>query len=664
MPSRPYLGCFTCRLRRKKCDEKHPSCTACLNLCVQCEYKRPMWWGIAEQRKIQKEQIKSRIKQTKMEERRGLHPGENSQVPCGRGSTLVSFAVAERKYDPYDASVSPDFSRAGFPGHFDIFPSHIPAPHLGYVSYAPYEVDVKTERHTFVNDVPMRHDSTVSTFSTFAPPHFDAPLPTFPEDHLFCDEDFVPVAGLGDVDRVGGVDPTPIDPAIAQTTSTIQASVDVSDQDQHLLDHFVCDVSRLVFPVLNLYQHGHTRNQMILRALETNKCYLHCCLSIAAIHLKTTKGLVGEQIDGDIMRHRYEAISRLCEALGQDTKHEEILDAALAMILFQCSVGPSDDYLPDIPWFDHFQAVSNLVTKLDLPSAELNSSNPYTLPPFSMTLTSWIDILGSTMIGKTPQFAHVYRSKHMQGAASGLRELTGCDDRVMYLISEIACLDALKSEGRIDDMTVCSHVSALGQQLEFTEPSDTTLESPYSLTENAIRPDILTKNMTTVFRIAARIYLCSLVPGFDRYQLSSLNLISAMADTLQCIPSGPNGFDRSLVWPLFITGVFSTPCCHFRTVLADRAASLGDHADLGSFGRMYRLLEELWRLNDKPASADLLTRSSGSPEISPSGSPTPKHERHSSLESTTSSDWSQRARRPNIHWRDVMQQNGWHYLLI
>lgn len=71
------LGCFTCRLRRKKCDEKHPSCSACNNLCVTCEYKRPIWWGNPEQRRIQKEHIKNKIKQTKMNERNGSITGKS-----------------------------------------------------------------------------------------------------------------------------------------------------------------------------------------------------------------------------------------------------------------------------------------------------------------------------------------------------------------------------------------------------------------------------------------------------------------------------------------------------------------------------------------------------------------------------------------------------------
>ena len=69
------LGCFTCRLRRKKCDEGHPACRACTNLCVKCEYKRPIWWGNPEQRRLQKERIKNKIKQTKMIEKNGTMQG-------------------------------------------------------------------------------------------------------------------------------------------------------------------------------------------------------------------------------------------------------------------------------------------------------------------------------------------------------------------------------------------------------------------------------------------------------------------------------------------------------------------------------------------------------------------------------------------------------------
>ncbi|RAK88396.1 C6 transcription factor NosA [Aspergillus costaricaensis CBS 115574] len=655
---RSRSGCFTCRLRRKKCDEKHPSCGACVNLCVKCEYKRPIWWGNAEQRRIQKERIKNKIKQTKMHERNGALTDSAARTR--------SMAV------PSPTSPEYEFGRPAFPEQYDIFASHLPTPAMNQPIYAPthpYEIDVKTERHTFVNDVPLRHDSCSSTFSTFAPPQLNAPLPTFPSEDWFHDEYFAQVPALP------GIDPALCEQSIGQTYAMLQSNIPVSDHDRPLLDHFIHNVLRIIFPVLEAHQRGHLRAQAILQALETNKCYLHCCLSVAAIHLKTTEGLVGEQIDHDIMRNRFEAVSQLCLALGEDTNHEEILDATLAMIFFHCSVGPADDYLPDIPWFEHFQAASNLVHRLGLPTAVPACGNPYMLPPFTMTLASWIDILGSTMHGKTPEFAHTYRAKHLSGSSLGLRELMGCDDRVMYLISEITCLDALKRDGRIDEMGVCSHVSALGQQLEFTEPVNQTLESPF-LPNGAFSPEILTKNITAAFRLAARIYLCSLVPGFDRNQPSTVNLVAAVANVLYVIPSGPEGFDRSLVWPILIAGAYSAPDSHFRTVLADRAAALGEHAELGSFGRMYRVLKEVWRVSDEsiepvePVETVEPVESASAPEERRSSSASSSSDAPVKAEGSESPKESlvpwgaKEMKKPFLHWREIMQQNGWDYLLL
>ncbi|PYI15410.1 C6 transcription factor NosA [Aspergillus violaceofuscus CBS 115571] len=642
---RSRSGCFTCRLRRKKCDEKHPSCSACINLCVKCEYKRPVWWGNAEQRRIQKERIKNKIKQTKMNERNGALTD-----PSARNRSMAVPSPTSPEYE---------LSRPAYPEQYDIFASHLPTPAFTQNIYGlphPYEIDVKTERQTFINDVPLRHDSCSSTFSTFAPPQLNAPLPTFPGEDWFQDEYFAQIPTLP------GLDPALCEQTIGQTYAILQSSIPVSDHDRPLLDHFIYNVLRIIFPVLEAHQRGHVRAQAILQALETNKCYLHCCLSVAAIHRKTTEGIVGEQIDHDIMRNRFEAVSQLCLALGEDTNHEEILDATLAMIFFHCSVGPADDYLPDIPWFDHFQAASNLVNRLGLSSPVPPCGNPYMPPPFTMTLASWIDILGSTMHGKTPEFAHTYRSKHLSGSSLGLRELMGCDDRVMYLISEITCLEALKREGRIDDLAVCSHVSALGQQLEFTESPNQSLESPY-LPNGAFSPTVLTNNITAIFRLAARIYLCSLVPGFDRHQPSNANLVAAVANSIQYIPSGPEGFDRSVVWPLLIAGAFSAPNSSFRNVLADRAAALGDHADLGSFGRMYRVLKEVWRVSDEPI--EPLPSQDASPSSSANGSSSPVKREKSESPKESPAHWdAEEVKKPFIHWREVMQQNGWDYLLL
>ena len=215
----------------------------------------------------------------------------------------------------------------------------------------------------------------------------------------------------------------------------------------------------------------------------------------------------GEQMDNDIMRHRYATISELCTALNRDEEHQQILEATLGMIFFQCSVGRIDDSLPDIPWHQHFQAAISLVQKLELPRLVTDLAEQNSPTPFNMTLTAWIDILGATIQGRAPTFAHTYREKHLSSSncSLGLRELMGCEDRVMYLISEIACLEALKRDG-MDDIQLCHHVHSLGDQIGLTEVGETGPKIPFNA-NGILNPKQLSKNITAAFRLAARIYL-------------------------------------------------------------------------------------------------------------------------------------------------------------
>ena len=592
-----------------------------------------MWWSNNEQRKQQKETIKNIIKRTKLSEKSNQIGNTSVDTPPGLSHSLPTSAtysdVTARTRAPsidsqysvgYDFSQPPPLDQCEYHPHV-LSPPYDTNSHFPAFPPTPYEVDIKTERQMYVNDIPTRRDSTVSTFSTYQPPHSHTSLPSFPEDE-WINENIYDTGDMFSAEE--GLDFDFFDFSHGAPQASQQALIQIDDCDRALLDHFIDNVLRLIFPILEVNQHGSARSEVILPALESNKCYLHCCLSIAAIHLKSTQGIQNEQIDSDIVRHRVAIISELCEALQRDTDHMQILEATLGMIFFYCSVGRPDDSLPDIPWHQHFQASYNLIRKLELPHTMVHDSNARAHPSFNMTLASWIDILGATMLGQSPQFADTYREKNQTGSTSGLCELMGCEDNMMYLISEIACLDALKCSNGINDMQLCQLIKSLGESLDTTEIPQNSVVWPYSTT-GAIRPKQLSRNMTSVFRLAARIYLCSLVPHASKYDASMQGLIDRFTTTLHMVPSGPEGFDRSLVWPLLIAGAQSTPTSMFRQALAGRIASLGEHAEFGSFGRMVRLLQEVWRQSE---------------EADRAGS------------------------RQNVHWRDVMQQKGWDFLLI
>ncbi|KAI5466294.1 fungal-specific transcription factor domain-containing protein [Mariannaea sp. PMI_226] len=637
MHRRSRTGCYICRLRRKKCDEGSPNCTACKHLGLQCEYKRPMWWSNADARRSHKEEIKMIIKRKKLSEKSAAHSIKTSVTSSPPGLTH-SLPTSATFSDPLDrtrsASIDSHFSN-GF--NFNSPPSEytpfgaVMHPEMMFGSYSPYEIDVKTERQMFVNDVPTLRESHISTFSTYQPPPPVGTVLSTPFEGEWTEQI---VQERKESLSEETLNMNFFDFSHGPSTDTRQIQIELEENDQQLLDHFIQYVLPTIFPILESNQHGSVSSDLILPALQSNSAYLHCCLSIAAQHLKSYANVTGDEIDQDIMRHRYATIFALCEALKKDENHQQILEATLGLIFFQCIVGRFDDELLDIPWHQHFQAAISLVQKLNLPQIVSSPTECPTQTPFNMTLTSWIDILGATMKGRSPTFAHTYREKHLSqlNPNLGLRELMGCEDRVMYLISEIACLESLKQDG-MDDFTLCQHVSALGEQLTLTEINESGPKMPFNA-NGSLSPKQLSRNMTAAFRLAARIYLCSLVPGFTHNQVSPVNLLDKLTHVLQHIPSGPSGFDRNLVWVYLIGGSVSLPGSTFRAFFEDRLAQLGDLASYGSIGRVASVLHEVWLQNDNLSVAN--TPGSTAPE--------------SAL--------------PNIHWRDVMQMKGWDFLLL
>lgn len=61
---RSNAGCWTCRLRRKKCDERHPECEACRTLEITCHYgdEKPAWMDGGARQKAMADSIKAQVR--------------------------------------------------------------------------------------------------------------------------------------------------------------------------------------------------------------------------------------------------------------------------------------------------------------------------------------------------------------------------------------------------------------------------------------------------------------------------------------------------------------------------------------------------------------------------------------------------------------------------
>ncbi|KAK8049767.1 hypothetical protein PG994_011497 [Apiospora phragmitis] len=343
------------RLRRKKCDEGTPMCTACKHLGLCCEYKRPMWWSNNEARRQHKDDIKMIIKRKKLSEK-ASHATIQTSVssPPGLSHSLPTSATFS---DPLDrtrsASIDSHFSfNFNSPPNISDYGSYTPQIHQHpdlMFSMSPYEIDVKTERQMF-------HVSHAASPGTV--------LPSYPLGGEWTEQIYQERRESLSEENLN---PNFFDFSHGPATNNSQVDIELDEGDQRLLDHFVQFVLPTIFPIIETNQHGSVGSGLILPALQNNKAYLHCCLMVAAQHYKATMNIQSDDIDNDIMRHRQATIMALCAALNQDENHQQILEATLGLIFFQCSVGRYDDGLPDIPWHQHFEAVKSLVTKLDLP---------------------------------------------------------------------------------------------------------------------------------------------------------------------------------------------------------------------------------------------------------------------------------------------------------
>ncbi|KAF3934112.1 hypothetical protein ABW19_dt0209288 [Dactylella cylindrospora] len=625
---RSRTGCFTCRLRRKKCDEGKPVCRACKHLGLSCDYKRPSWWGNVDHRRRQKEVIKLQIKKTKVSEKAAnnamasmsvtAYPSSVSQstLPTpeyyfdgmarpARSHSVDSGYSLEYDYEQQD----PNFEKMqmAHPTQVNFVETYDPT---GY-HYNAYPNILENKSQSFLNTMaPVpRRDSMASFCGT--QPRKDssftgAVLPSMPAE-VYPPSDLPtpplhPAVILPSQNQTPGediVDFNYVDFNSCPESVPINHVVE-DDQDQQLLNHFVLNVLPMIFPILDLSV-PYSQNNFIAPALGSNPAYLHSCLAVAAMHIKATEQNIDTAaVDEDIMRHRKSTVEKLCEAMSLSIDPMQPLEAILSVIALRAFVASVHDSLPDVPWHQHFDAAITMIGQMNLTSQfqELTLTSPSAA--FNVTLAAWIDILGSTMQGQFPTLAHEYCQNFKEGKSAGLKEMMGCDDKVMYLISEITCLEYHKLFENLPDSTLLEHITSLSASITSTE---TEFDPVAAAQTGPMDPNVLSGLITAAYRYAARIYLTTLVPAYENIPFNHnvpavIELVDKLTTVLELIPSGEDGFDRCLSWVYLIGGSVATPGSGFRTLLQTRFETLPQEHRFGSFADMYELVNCVWREAD------------------------------------------------------------------
>jgi len=168
----------------------------------------------------------------------------------------------------------------------------------------------------------------------------------------------------------------------------------------------------------------------------------------------------------------------------------------------------------------------------------------------------------------------------------------GAENNVMLAFAETAALDAWKAWHKSKQ---CLSIAALAKRGEAIMA---ILRQPYGgKSPRAFIGPLPTQTaqelMSAVFRASVKIYLHTVISGFNPAVPEIQEAINDTVTSLSTLPStNDKPYDRSLVLPLFIAGVMTDDVNH-RNFIVSRFANIKDMA-VGNCGEILELIQAVW----------------------------------------------------------------------
>lgn len=165
--ARSTKGCWTCRLRKKKCDEGKPVCLTCNNLSVTCHRygPKPEWMDGKGREKDMAETIRHVVKETTAEKKRiamKRRPQQQQQQQQKSNGSTTNAAAKEPTHPAPPATTLPSptqtYSSDGWGGRamIRVSPLITTDPPLSDFSVVPEEVDTELLMHYLDHVFPLQ----------------------------------------------------------------------------------------------------------------------------------------------------------------------------------------------------------------------------------------------------------------------------------------------------------------------------------------------------------------------------------------------------------------------------------------------------------------------------------------------------------------------------
>ncbi|KAF7336814.1 Zn(2)-C6 fungal-type domain-containing protein [Mycena venus] len=572
-------GCWTCRLRRKKCDENREgnSCHTCIRLTIQClgwGPKRPEWMRDKQAVEAYKADIKAQLT------RAGLirgQPRSSLLSPMPGAPSRLHDGSIRRPYPQHRRSADSSTSSllnfdAGVDYSYQYAPRHSMFPAMpGASNSAFYHLPAVSFSDPSVAS-PVEFNANIFGAQQFDSPPGSTQIPPL-------DFDFAQLGNDGFDFAVRAPSPEQAFPLFAGHSSL---------QENHCIYYF-----EHVRKVQYIFAGNTVTNvtcSMIVQ--EPRGAVTNAVCALASLHytrMRVAHGLEAPETNPEHSTAKYfhdEAYFQLHNAKqvrGSYSESDAI--AALHLVWFSQLSGGATDWQPVFA-----VACDWVAQQTDL----LTNDNP------KLALQS-LPIAGQLIVKLTLRIFGDLAGWHLQTGEIRMDSLTGCPEEVLLGIAEVSELSHWKAvekrKGSLSNRDLIRRGDEIEQRLRKASSSPATNggdRQDATASDSAPFPSNETRQLVAkIFSETVLLYLHTVLSDSNPGVPEISNSVGVIVQLLGQLP--PSEVDRALVFPICLAGCM-TDDSHWRDFLKGRLQALDE--SLGNLMRTRLLMEAVWQKRD------------------------------------------------------------------
>lgn len=589
-------GCWTCRLRRKKCDEKRPVCDTCTALLITCHNHeaKPAWMDGGALQEEMAEQLKREVKERAAQRRAAQAYNSSGDVPLPLRPPGNLSSFAEQNSSPETSAENVDASMATTPELSDVHvgtPPSVSSLGGGGGGTQQRAQDCSLGGKFARGSVPFARSDTV--------------LLVFYLEHLFPFLFPFYQPSILEGGRAWILEMMISSPVVRQATlcqSSYFYSLARPIQDAEMIwktmleqtgDAFgVLRQSLSIFETSSITDHVHGAVRIISGILQVQRFEIAVMgFNNCRAHLNAARVLFKQLLD------------------SQTSEEGQVMTPSEKFNQVYHSLGPP-------AWIEP--------GPISIPSAEQAAFR------FSSALLVLDDIVASTVLQEKPTLYEYHENLLGQGYSGDVAEtpidleaVVGCQNWALRYIAEIAVLDDWKKQcrtgGSLNVMELVNRATPIKTGLEYhlqqleAQPNSVPLSATGNLldlfiitttTGHASVPSALGGQSSLVTRVwahAALAYLYVVVSGWQPASMDVRHHVSQVLSLLSCGISTP-ALLRTMVWPFCVAGCLAEPGQEAR--VRNMVEALQPPSVFGTVRKALEIMENVWRHREAALAAN------------------------------------------------------------